>query len=389
MKPTLHLFLYVVARVDDPYSGIRQRLSGMEAHSTVDIRLTKEQYEITRSVEYSSRKYIRVIHYRSIFSDIERLIDQAITSSGCHEVVLYLADEGVWAEIVGEIKQQQLKKGIKLKTINVQHGFFVLSRRASERRLALAVRKIINAVSKLIFGYPNFGLTFGRGKLDVYLVYGDNEAQFLRQSGHRDVFVCPQLIKQGFVTRFEQYPAAVPGIKKALFVMPHFVPGTGMKCDYDEFLRFITPLFTALIRDYQFEVFLRFHPGMKREEWYPGFQASAISNFSQIDECTDIAQSMSQCSYVFGLHSTALFEAMLVGKVPVSLYTPFLDAQLEFTHEALQSENPLEEELGKLMQPAVAQKYRQLSADDSGTVEFFRSVLELTSKEGDHSFPDI
>ncbi|GAB1266012.1 hypothetical protein [Aurantivibrio infirmus] len=379
MKTTkgLHIFLYVVERVDDPFHGLINRLDQFESEKVVVIRLAKKEYDVINRIEYSIRKYVRIFYYKNIFSKIEYEIEKAVLENQSYENInIYLSDEGIWAEVIRKIQSSLAKKGILLKTINVQHGFFVLGRWLSEKNIGIAARKFVNTISRSLFGHPNLGMAFGRGGLDTYLVYGEKEKRFLESEGVEDIYVCPSLIKNGFIERFRLFEARnTLGTKHMLFVMPHFVPGTGMKCNLKHLLDYLSPIFRSINERFGYTVLIRFHPGADRGSWEGEYLESPVSNYAKIDESKDIAESMSKSDYVLGLHSTALFEAGIVGKVPISLQTPFVDAVLAFKYEPLFTNKPIEEELSRLINDTVREKYKIESKEDSDCSGVINSLV--------------
>ncbi|MDT8384905.1 MAG: hypothetical protein RRB22_10845 [Gammaproteobacteria bacterium] len=331
-----HLFLYVVSRVDDPFEGIKSSLTddSIDCHQIIDIRFNQETYSHIREIEYSSLKYIRVIFYRKIFKELDRHIGKVVSEiPDSAKVVIYLADEGVWAEL---LKVILMKRGIRACTVNVQHGFFLLVRRWSEGKWSVFPRKLINTFSRVLTGYPVFGLAFGRGGFDVYLCYGEREKTFLLDAGNKNVYVCPKLIKSNLWHRYQKAlknQVETQDQENVLIAMPACVPGSEIKCDLNAFMEMMCPLIMILVKDLKINVIVRFHPGRDKNECNRCLSYAGVSGLVQIDESSDVAEGISKSVAVIAAHSTVLFEAALLGKVPIAVRSRCFRGNLPYKHE--------------------------------------------------------
>ena len=386
---TGHLFLYLVENLEDPFEGLKHslRTRGCSEDRLADIRLAARAYSVIRKVEYSGLKYVRTFYYRDIFRELERNIRTAAQNMPVGEpIFVYLSDEGVWAEFL-----KQVLSGIErpIYSVNVQHGFFLLERQYLERPWSVGVRRLVNRVATLAFGYPMLGLAFGRGECDVYLCYGERECNFLLAEGNRIVYATPRLIKYNLLTRFRKALAtsSMPRDRlTALIAMPACVPGTEFKCDLQQFLEAVAPAVDYLVDELGWDVIVRFHPGRNVDECARILDKTALCDRVEIDRERDVVVSMARCDAVLAAHSTVLFEAGLLGKVPVALRTECFRRPLHYRHEVVDLGRDFRAELATALGDDVRARYKSqgegLELDWGRELDKILLELEANSQPG-------
>ncbi len=103
-----------------------------------------------------------------MFRELTQLITSALDSCGKDDIaVVYFADDGVWAEFWSQLRRSHRCEA-KLIAVNVQHGWLKLKPASG-----IAVRKLINRLTKVFFGSLAFGLGSlggsGGGVFDIHL----------------------------------------------------------------------------------------------------------------------------------------------------------------------------------------------------------------------------
>lgn len=308
-----HIFIYVVKRSDDPFLGIKEKIINSNTTDIIlDITLSDHEYELVRLVEYSWRRYVRLFFYKKIFKKIEiKLLSKSRNSDG---VLIYLSDEGVWAEVVKKIARDIPY----CKLINVQHGFFTLTEKDSYQESKL--RKLLNKISCLVFKYPAYGFGFGGAKFDSYICYGEKEKNWLMMHGIQEVEVNPKLIKHEFIARFNSSKKINTNEKRMVFLLPTTIPGSGF-CKLSTFLEQITPLIKFLSFYSERKVLLRLHPGGDTVVDKKDIASSSLKESIDIDKNKFLHETLADNPIVLSANSTALFEAHLVGRCAIAVAT--------------------------------------------------------------------
>lgn len=372
MTTITHVFVYTIERSDDPFHGLKQLLlKGRRAHHVVrEIRLSATNYATVRQVEYSARKYLRCFYYPPIFRELEELLRESVSGwpSSSHPSVIYFSDEGVWAEFVKDFRQRYSRA--ELYAVNVQHGFEHAVRPRHRR-----VRELANTIARRACGYPAFGLgSFGgggKGVFDVYLTYDEATSRFIREYTGDLSYECPALIKHGL---FERYRAArtsihtdgrVDGVMFALqpkistFLGPPNIRGTTV-----EVMRELFPVARLLQEHYGRRLVLRPHPGMDRGKVLDAYHDSGIDRYTDLDGGCELAELLAQCGVVMSFDSTVLWEAGLLGLVPVTIHGKCFSRSLGFPHEIVHTTGDVASDLQRVMSRETAEKYRQQSTTD-------------------------
>lgn len=356
MIEAVHIFIYVVPAGEDAFAGLRAALTraGAGRHPCCDIRLEATEYELVRKVEFSARKYARFAYYGSIFRHLEEQLRALLVGRSQRvPVVLYLSDEGVWAELLDDLRSRLLGGRTSL-LVNVQHGFFLLQRPRTK-----LLRRFANFVARRTFGYPIFGYGFGGGAFDVHLAYGDLEAQFLRERGIERVYACPRLVKYDLLQRCASLAASTAQRdgQWLLLALPACTPGTEMRCSLGEFLEVMVPIVRWIATETPFRVLVRPHPGRRDPESLALVDRSALRPWIQVDTAEDLVPSLAKSTIVMAAHSTVLFDALTIGKVPVAVRSRCFEQRIHFQHEVVDVRGDYPTALRAALDPTTAQRY--------------------------------
>ena len=202
MTEITHVFIYPVQRPEDPFLGLKHLLSKqrLARHVIVEARLAPEENKLVRKVEYSRRRYARFLYYRPVFQKLEQLLGEALRRVDKDSwTVLYLSDEGVWAQLLRDFRKRFPDR--KILSVNVQHGlaYPVPSKYK-------AARRAVNLLLRKTWGYPAFGMGSlggaGSGTFDIYLAYDKKLCDFISDCTGDLVYACPSIIKYGLFQRF-------------------------------------------------------------------------------------------------------------------------------------------------------------------------------------------
>lgn len=325
---TTHIFVYVVKRRDDPFLGIKYYISRkLSDNSIVDVRLSNSDYNLINDVEYSWRRYVRFLYYRNIFVRLQQLIEQAVVAKS--DNFIYLSDEGLW----GVFLNTYLKKSLpKFTSINVQHGYFGLS--GNDPVSYYRHRKIINRLVYFFLRGPAFGYGFGGAEFDIYLCYGTAEAQWLRKVGNKKIHICLDLIKWGLIARYSTVSES-NDTSNVVFMLPASVPGSAFSCNLEQFLDKVTPLVKYLKINFNSNITLRLHPGNDFRKDKIIIENSRIANIVSIDREEDIINTLACHPVVFSAHSTALFEAHVLGRCAIALSSSCYNRKISYLDRIL------------------------------------------------------
>ena len=342
---TLHVFIYVCPAQEDFFFGIRENLKNAtsQQHSCMDIHLEEEEYKYITKVEFSIRRYFRFLYYGTIFKKIESLIIEIIKQCNREQsIVFYLADEGVWAELVRDIIERNriTRRSI---LVNVQHGFMLL-----EKVGFIWLRELFNFIAKKSFGYPIFGYGFGGGACDVHLVYSSREVQFLEGIQIPRSIPCPELIKHDLLDQYKSQKNLVPVESDLiLLALPACVKGSEMRCSLQEFLHTIAPIVKWVKEKAGYRVLVRPHPGRRDNATIKLILKSHLGPYVEVDRKEVLISALSRSVIVMAAHSTVLFDAYCLGKMPVALRSHCYQEPLPFhyPHEVIDVRSPFAEEL--------------------------------------------
>ncbi len=372
MTEITHCFIYPVQRPEDPFLGLKHLLSKqrLARHVICEARLAPEEYELVRKIEYSRRRYARFFYYKPVFQKLEELLTNTFRRTKREDwLVLYLSDEGVWAEFLRDIRKRF--PGRKILSVNVQHGlaYPVPSKYK-------AARRAINWALRKVWGYPAFGMGSlggaGAGAFDIYLAYDKILCDFISDCTGDLVYACPSIIKYGLFQRFQaaNSRAKFNGARKRVMFAaqpmdPVIFSPAKLNGNLIGVFRELSSVAQLLAEKHGQKMLFRFHPGMERDETMAAFQQGGISRHAEIDEIPDLAESLARCDIVMSLFSTVLWEASVLGLVPVSVHGAFHQARLPFPHEVLDVSADLDVQLNQILCPETAQKYRRGIAEEA------------------------
>jgi hypothetical protein len=344
MRPRLHVGVTVWPARSDFFFFLRNWVAAREPREEYrKLSLPPVYLAIVTKVEYSSLWLFRIILYRRIARYIEMEIVSILREADGHyrDIIFYLPDDGYWAELFHVIRRRA--KGA-FKILNVQHGQPVLSAKSK------LFRRLANRLSVLVSGYPNFGYGFGAGTLDGYIVMSEHERKFVVENFGTPAYVAPYFIRGDFFAAAEAVtPPALAGRKmRVLFaISPVFGKKSNLFGARDRAEHIFYEDIAACLRGISelglCEIFFRFHPGQDRESAERQFRQAGLSEIAKIDDNFSVVDSLAFCDFVIAYGSTVLFEAALLGKVPVNFvpknYPP--KWELTFRSEVLElARNP-------------------------------------------------
>lgn len=361
----LHMFVEVQRRRWDPFSGIVESLKRRDQVGQVAlITFDQDEADLVRRTEFSGQRLVRVWNYRRLLPGLRAQIRELMADHSGRGVVLYTADEGVWGEVVGRIRREG--QGL-VRMVNVQHGVLL-----TERAPLAAVRRVLNFATERIFGVPILGLGFGGSAFDVYLVYSEVERSFLESQG-LSAIPCPELIKRDMLAA-----ARCPngGPTRALVALPACVPGSEIRCDLQGFIAAIAPLIRALSSRLGSRVLVRPHPGRGPESASTAVERLGLDECVEFDNSADGAHVIGEVNWVLSAHSTVLFEALILGLVPVAVRSDCFERGLPFRHEAVDVRLPMFEQLAGVLSRETRARYRSDVADEGDLDRFVGEIVD-------------
>lgn len=363
----LHVFVDVVRSRHDHFAGLRAAIEREGLGDMVDVRFSPAEFDWIDEVEYSERRFLRMLYYRRIFRSLVDRLDAVIAAQRDGESVrVYFSDEGVWAVIWADYRRRLARSGVQ--GVNVQHGF-ALVRPARW----MGLRRAVNAVSRLATGFAciGYGSLAGAGPepFELYLTYDEAGAAHIRATSGRAAIVAPHLIKHQLVTEFARLPAACPdGPMRVLFAMNVKMRGSPIKCDVVETFDVLLPLAQALEK-LDARLVIRFHPGMDQQVETRRFLAHPIARHAELDERASLQMALAGSGMVMSLLSTVLWEAGLLGILPVQIMCRCCDdVELGYARAQLRLDADFRPQLASLV--ATAQSADRSRALDQIDVEW-------------------
>jgi hypothetical protein len=367
-----HIFVYIVDRPEDPFLGLKNLLlqQRLAHHIISEVRLPAEGHEIVRDVEYTSRKFVRFLFYKQIFRRLDRSLQEALKQSALDEVtVVYLSDEGVWAEFLRFFRRRH--SDLRFIAVNVQHGFeYLVATRY------LNVRRRLNFLFQTLWGYPAFGMgSFGgsgSGVFDIYLAYDKIVCDFIYRRTHDLTFACPSTIKFGLFERYKSVRTSMidngqAGQEIMFALQPPAARVSSsalLKSNVRRVFQELTPLARILEEKYGKRMVLRMHPSMDRTEVMEEYRQSGIHNYADVEGHLNLADQLARCSVVMSHDSTVLWEAYVLGLVPVSVQGICFRGRLPFPHEVIDVSLDHAARLQSVLSCETAEKYsREISND--------------------------
>ena len=319
MQSRLHVGVTVWPARSDFFHFLRKWVG---AHAPLEeyrkLELPPNLLSVVTRVEYSPLWVFRVALYFRVARYLENEI-AAIMREAEHryrEVIFYIPDDGYWAEVLDIIRH---RVGGPMRLFNVQHG------QANLRTFPRAYRRMVNKVSIAMTGYPNFGYGFGAGSLDGYIVMSEHEHTFISTNFGTPAYVLPHFVRGDFFDAFLENGMAPrpPGKIRILFALS---PIFGKKLSWfgiraraeKKFFADVTACLRAVAKLGSCAIAFRVHPGQDRQLIEREFRDAGLEEISKIDENFRIVDSLAACDFVIAYGSTVLFEAALLGKVPVN-----------------------------------------------------------------------
>lgn len=354
----LHVFIYVCPAQEDIFAGVRNGIEGdsLNQHISKNLHLEDKEYDYITRVEFSIRRYARFLFYGPIFKKIEGLIIEILQTHGMDQpVVFYLADEGVWAELIRDIIKRHAHTRTSL-LVNVQHGLMGLGIPS-----LLWLRKSLNSIARLFSGYPIFGYGFGGGACDIHLVYGEKEVEFLKTRQIKLALSAPTLIKHDLRQQYQKTvnnQAVDPGL--VLVVLPACVPGSDMRCNLPELLNTISPVVQWVEENTECQILVRPHPGRRDRDTINLINQSALGPFVEIDLEKQLISGLSRAAFVMGAQSTVLFDSLCLGKVPIEIRSDCFDEALPFPHEVIDVRSAFADKLVHVLSSKTREHYSSI-----------------------------
>jgi hypothetical protein len=368
---TKHFFIYVFERPDDPFAGLKQilRHSSRMHHEIHELRLSRENCDLINKIDYSRlRKRLRFLYYRSVFQELTQLITASLDSCGKDDLaVVYFSDDGVWAEFWSQLRRNH-RCAAQLIAVNVQHGWLKL-----EPASGIAVRRLLNRLTRILFGSLAFGLGSlggsGGGVFDIHLVYSPEAAEFVQNRTGNRAISCPAIIKYQLtqMSRHLRQEAMADGnpCNDVLMALqpPPFV-GLQAGATVLGMMREWLPIARILREEHQLSVVIRRHPGTSAAEFETAFRESGISDYAQPDSQADVHVALAHSAVVFSYMSTVLFEGYLLGLTPVSVCGGLYDDNLEtLPHVRFDMRRDLHEQVRRILDLAADAPLTQSDPD--------------------------
>jgi hypothetical protein len=380
-----HVFIHVVGAAHDHFAGLRAAIDSLPEHSHETLTFDQSQLDLVKSVEYTGKRLFRIWHYRPLYGWLVAEIDRVVANAGSGNVTLYLADEGVWAVILADYRRR--RRNSRLHAVNVQHGFALVD----EARFKW-LRKLMNAASRFVFGFPAIGYGSlggaGRDAFDLYLTYGDDTARFVRDRLGVDAIAAPHLIKHDLLSSYGKMVTKPEASRRALFAMNMRIAGSPILCDVPETLDALLPLATALdARGMQ--LIVRPHPGMDIDHEQQRFAAHPIARIAGIDAHCSLQESVAGASIVMSFLSTVLWEASLIGRLPVQIVCRCCrEVDLGYPREILRLDDSLQTRLNSILEKrhtTLMRDIEQLEADEWSQVCSSLTRLVKSAETGERS----
>lgn len=350
-----HIILHVVKRPKDFFFGIKVALKRRDL-TFVDIILDEKYYNLVDDAEYSKvilyskaselKILKRLFNYRIVFAEIERLCEETVAlNKNLHKMFyFYLADEGVWGELMQVIKAKLTKKyQINIILVNVQHGFFTL-----EKPKVSPLRSVVNTIFKpLMGGYPLLGKGFGGAGFDVYFVFGKLEKRYLERRNPKSLVIkSPVICKYELIEKVSNITKKVKSnTLNILFAAQLNEINPDCLFSEEEVTKRLSTLFKVLKRS-GFRIYYRLHPAISDKERYLNYlkqfgvyEDVIIANNHSLEYYLSIVGS------VLSLQSTTLIDGYLVGRMPILIKGLTKDFSFTIPHEIIDLDQELEREV--------------------------------------------
>jgi hypothetical protein len=336
MNKRLHVGLTVVPTRSDFYFYLRNWVKAHESdNELVQIVLPDHFLKVVGKVEYSWRWMLRPFYYHRIADYLKTEIGRVAHQADAQQIVLYLPDDGYWAELLIDIRN---KLNRRFKIVYVQHGMARLERisQASER-----LRRAFNKLSRFVFGWPMFGYGFGSGAVDSYVVCLPKEVDYIKTQFGTPAYAAPWFIWSKLLdyaaTRNppRSHPWRLLFAVSPLFARQIDLFRTASK-QRRQYFQDIATCLQAIKKETDCEIVVRFHPNEDRQQAEAMFQWSGLHEIAMIDQNFNLADSLLGCNFVMSYASTVLLEGALIGRVPVHFVPEAYPSHgMAFRNEAL------------------------------------------------------
>jgi hypothetical protein len=359
-----HVFIHVVEATHDHFAGLRAAIDAIPGHSHETLSFDRAQLDLVRRVEYTRKRLFRIWFYRPLYRWLTAQLDRIVADAGGDEVVFYLADESIWAVIMADYRRRGKKP--RVHAVNVQHGFALLGEARLKR-----LRKLFNAASRVVFGFPAIGYGSlggaGRDAFDLYLTYDEQTAGFVRDRLGVDAIAAPRLIKHDLLASYRQVSTDPQASRHVLFAMNMNIAGSPILCDVPQTLDALLPLANALDAR-GMKLIVRLHPGMEAERERQRFATHPIARTAELDADRSLQDSVARAAIVMSFLSTVLWEASLVGRLPVQVVCSCCkEVELGYPREILRLDGDFAAQLDSILEKphsALMPDTEKLEADE-------------------------
>lgn len=342
-----HFFVQVVPSAADHFAGIKRLLATEPDQQIADIRLSEAELAVVRAIEYNDQRMLRPLRYPAIFKSLCDRLDAALAGCDGARANVYFADEGVWAVVWGDYRRRQGLDHVR--GINVQHGIALIKRPSFPR-----LRRAINVAARLVTGFPAIGYGSlagaGAGPFELYLTYDQASADFITAHSGCAAIAAPHVIKYDLIEQFGGLPRRADDAPvRALFAMNIAIKGSPIKCDALGMFGQLLPLACAL-EAAGVRLAIRLHPGADQIVERRIFTDHPIAHHAEIDDSATLHHALAQADIVMSLLSTVLWEAGLLGLVPVQVTCSCCDpVELGYDRAVLSLDQPLVPQLTPLL----------------------------------------
>lgn len=363
----LHILLFFMDSQRDYLDGIKEILK-RTGDKIIEINLTDAEYKSINKAENSKyRLFLRIYEMLKIFRRVEKLIHVSIAENYNNATVnIFCADEGVWGEFINVIRGR-IKHTVK--TINVQHGLFILNEVSF-----MKMRILLNKLSTKYLNYPLDGKGFGGSEFDVYFVYGKKEEECLSSRARTSkIIVAPQICKYSFLKKNQEGIIARTDrdiSKNILFAMqPTDVCSLFLYTEKEIYSKLL-PLFQFLrIRGYS--IIFRLHPAQSLDNSKKIMEETNLINYIELDTEKSLGDSLKKVCAVMSLFSTTLFDAYLIGKIPIVLHGLTKPFDFPVPHETINLESDWKKDICEILKRKAKYPSHELNTD----MEIFQELF--------------
>ena len=378
-KPTndLHIIVTVVKRRFDPFLGLKVIMNENKI-MPVSYNFTDDTYKIINDTEYSKIRFLRrFFYYHKVFSQLSSGLNEIIeqhTAKVSHidKIYFYFSDESLWAEY---LKMFCKKLKYKSELVNLQHGSFLMNKVSF-----IPMRILVNKISEKILRFPLLGFDFGGSEVDNYFVYSDVEKNYLQERSKKSkVIISPLLCKYHLIKDYLKFNTETQSNTNKTILFGMQPPEISEGCIYSEEAMYthLKPLFQYL-KQKGYTIHFRLHPGtLNPQDSIANLQKTGVFDLVEMANDGKIEYFMSISSIVISFHSTVIFDAFTLGKLPIVIKGFMKPFTFPIKHEVVNIFDNWEKELAEAL--AKQEQYNkavQLSFEEE-TINFFSSKNKL------------